>query len=546
MASGLLITFAGHPPMASSLFPDNGLASLAGVLLAQGHGVRILDFNTVDVVQRMVSPERSSQLLAALPLLRQGADPNAVERLLQLDAAMDQDLTRVTDELVEAIAAEVLAQGSHFVGFKLWSGAGFSASVRMAAALRERFPDLRLLAGGPAVLYAEEQIYALTDVFDALVYGEGEEAIIGLARWSEGKGDLQDVPNLIIRDGDQVARTRSSWVADLESLPPPAYGPDVYPSLAAGGQIRLFVLDESRGCPMPCYFCVHRSASGAAWRVKSPGRVLTEIEELRGLYDVSTVRFAGSNTPMTFYQGFADAVLASGTDVTFSGFGDPGRLRPRRMETLARAGCRAMFFGVESFDRDDLKRLGKKLDPDKAKVAISQCIEHGLVPGASLIHPVPGQTRAAKRLNRDTVLELCSGTRSTVMLTFPALMPRTGWWAAPGEYGINLGVSRAEYQQLLATYRIRRLVPTNLWAPLPYDIDGRPFADYAGETASLHADLIAHDVVVDLQDDTVLLADALGTPLKDFFSEMQGLFFSYHGQALAGFVRRANESLRKA
>jgi len=53
MAKGLLISFAGYPYTPSSLMPDNGLASLAAVLLKEGNEVTILDYGTVDIMERL-------------------------------------------------------------------------------------------------------------------------------------------------------------------------------------------------------------------------------------------------------------------------------------------------------------------------------------------------------------------------------------------------------------------------------------------------------------------------------------------------------------
>jgi hypothetical protein len=53
MAKGLLVSFAGYPGTPSSLMPDNGLASLAAVLLKEGHEVTILDYGAIDTVKKL-------------------------------------------------------------------------------------------------------------------------------------------------------------------------------------------------------------------------------------------------------------------------------------------------------------------------------------------------------------------------------------------------------------------------------------------------------------------------------------------------------------
>ncbi len=117
--------------LASSLFPDNGLASLAGTLLAAGHRVKVLDFNTVSVMGRLVPRTRTESLSELLPALARGPTQEELARLLQINAELEMDLTILAESLLEQLCAEVDSVGADFVGFKLWSGDGFSASVSM-------------------------------------------------------------------------------------------------------------------------------------------------------------------------------------------------------------------------------------------------------------------------------------------------------------------------------------------------------------------------------------------------------------------------------
>lgn len=544
MASGILVSFAGYPVLASSLYPDNGLASLAGTLLRAGHSVRVLDFNTVDVLGRLVPPERSAELAALLPALSAAPDPEVVQRLLEQSGALEEALARATRDLAEEVAQEVLARSAQFVGFKLWSGDGFTISARIAEELRRRFPGLKLYGGGPAVLYAEQTIYDLTGAFDALVDGEGEQSILGLAAHAEGSGGLDEVPNLILHDGAAARRTPRSLVPVLDELALPCYDPEVYASLATEGQIKLFVLDESRGCPMGCAFCSHQSASGKHWRIKSPARVLQEIQAIRDRFGTASIRLGGSYTPARFYSALADLLLETKTNLRFCGFGHPQGLPLGQLETLAEAGCSALFLGVESFDPGDLARLGKRLDPERARATIRACLDSGIAPVVSVIIPAPGQTEDGLEVNRRALRELCAGTRSAAQTQFPVLLPRTRWWEAPGEHGFELLIDPNAYQRLTATYKVRHLVPPALWEPLPYTVDGMGFLDFAGVNARFQQDLVRDGVVVNVSDDVILLADQLAESISDLHGRLRKLLLTLDAEALSRLVVRTNQRLK--
>jgi len=532
--------------MASSLFPDNGLASLAGTLLAMGHEVKVLDYNTVGVLRRLVPPERTTALAALLPFLGAKPGPDVVEHLLEINRALEEDLARVTEELAEDIAREVEEQDSHFLGFKLWSGDGFLASIRIAERLHSLFPGLKLYGGGPAVLYSEHTLFAHSNVFDALVDGEGEQAILGLAAFAEGKGSLGQVPNLVLSNGEKFQRTARSLVSDLDGLALPAYSPAVYPSLSGDEKIKLFVLDESRGCPMGCAFCIHQDASGNRWRIKSPERVLQEVSVLGKDFGTSSIRLGGSYTPARFFEDFARILGQTGVDIRFCGFAHPEGLPMEELNSLAASGCRSLFLGVESFDESDLRRLGKRMNPERARESVRACLDAGIVPVVSVIMPVPGQTPEGLKTNREALLELCSGTRATVVTQFPVLMPRTRWWEDKHANGFRLLVEEDDYRQMTATYQVRHIIPPAFWEPLPYTVDGMGFKEYAGANARFQRMLAEEGIVINVPDEVVLIADMLEMSLLDIRTRLQGLCFTLDAEAMASFVADLNSRLTSA
>ena len=69
MPKALLISYSGYPESASSLMPDNGLASLAASLINHGHEVKILDYATTKTLAELVPADISRELAAICDIM---------------------------------------------------------------------------------------------------------------------------------------------------------------------------------------------------------------------------------------------------------------------------------------------------------------------------------------------------------------------------------------------------------------------------------------------------------------------------------------------
>ena len=255
MTRSLLINYSGYPAVIRSLALDNGLANLAGSLIQKGHQTTILDYATVDTIRRLFPHEYSDELNSLtrkiISSLEQGLPPQRDD--LNSFRDLDDRINELQKEKVQQIAREiseyVKAHKVDFVGLKLWSGDGFAGSITIAEKLKQDNPRLPVFAGGPHVDSFKENIFDVCALFDALVYGEGEETITMLADYVSGKRKLQDIPNLIYKNNGRIITTSIKRISSLDSLPFPVYDEDVYLAMNGNQKIKMVFIDESRGCP---------------------------------------------------------------------------------------------------------------------------------------------------------------------------------------------------------------------------------------------------------------------------------------------------------
>lgn len=542
MATGLLVSYAGSPYALSSLFPDNGLASLAAVLRAAGHACTVWDLNTTDTMARTVDVEARRALTDLWPRLQQAPRPEDLGRLLQLSEQVEQRGQQVADDLAARLVAECRRHRVDFVGFKLWNGDGYDGSLRIAARLRHELPGLRLFAGGPAVHYCPETVLTDAPVFDAVIDGDGEEALLELARFVEGRRPLPGVPNLVT--GARAAAA-ASVASDLSALPMPDYGVEVYPAIDTDDKIRLFCIDESRGCPMGCAFCINRCIEGTKWRTRTPEQVVGEIRALRDRLGTRAFRLAGTFTPPELLASICERLVDERLDVGFGAFLHARAVDEGLLTRLRAAGCFGLFVGAESGSDEILKRgMQKSVSASRLQAALGACLDAGLFVAASFIFPAPFETPESEEQTRRLIAAVFAGRpHCAVNVGFPGLVPRTRWWTEREQYGFALEVEDEAYRRQVLRYKIRHLLPLSLWPELPYALAGQRQAELARRSGALQRWVQEQGIGANLADHDAQVGAALGEAPADFGRRLRRLFFTGDAAGLQQLVDDANRAL---
>ena len=541
MAQAVLLNAVDVPFTASSLMPDNGLASLAACLAEAGHGALVWDLGTVETVRDHVSPDLRRRVEETYRAVRAGdVDGARLPQMMALEEEIAQGLRRVYDDAERALDDHIKRHGVELLGLKLWIGAGYQEGLRVAANLARRHPRLKVFAGGPLAALAPHRVLEDGGVVRAVCTGEGEEAIVGLAEHCDGKRDLASVPNLLLRDGAGTATTERRW-CELDTLPRPDYSEQVYPSLARGVQIPILCVNESRGCPMRCPFCAHASISGSRWRVMSTERVLEHMEHEHRERGVDAFRFSGSYTPGKVYGRLASALLDRDHRFTYSGFAHVNGLGGVDLSLLRRSGLEALFFGVESGCQELLDgALDKRTRVTRAREVLTACMDAGLFVCASMIHPAPGETDATAEETRAFLLELFEGrTRCAVPVLPPLPQPGTRWWDDMERYGFE--GDHGPLLDALLRRRVRHFLPMNLFEPLPYSLDGRPFLEMARQTSGLTAALRRRGVMTNMSDDMVLIAAAAGMEPSELQRQDHRMFVCADADGLAQLIEAIDQ-----
>ena len=529
---------AGSPKILSDFIPDNGLAVLASCLIKEGNNVKILDFNRIDIFQEII-PQDVKKLLRKIgkKIFMEGKKPNILEifKLKLAEERIRKEKERYCEMIKEEVFQIIEKEKIKFIGMKLWAGEGFEWSMELGRFIKKRYPEVKIFGGGPQVDIFGQEIFKIGEFFDGLCYGEGEETIVRLANFVQGKEKLEGIPNLIFKKDGRIFKTPRKYIDNLNDIPFPVYHPEIYQRIEE--KIKMFVLDESRGCPNSCYFCIHPIKSGKR-REKSPERIVEEIKHSIERYGVKLFRYAGSNTPVHLMEEIAKLILENGLKIKYTSFGHFKDMKDGNFSLLKKSGCEALFFGVESANEEILEKgMNKKIKKKEMEEVLKDCKSAGIFTVVSLIYPAPFENEKT----RQETLQFMRDTKpDSAVVQFPGIYPGTVWFKKAEKF--NFEIDKETYCEKVMTYKIKSLFPPRFWEPLPYKVNGMSFKEFAYETEKFQMDLKKEGINTGISDEAYLLYQYTDFPsLDEFLRNNRFFFFAGEEEGLKEEIYRINE-----
>jgi anaerobic magnesium-protoporphyrin IX monomethyl ester cyclase len=295
----------------------------------------------------------------------------------------------------------------------------YKPCIETAKAIKEASPSCKVVVGGWHPSYLPETMLQHPEI-DYVVMGEGERAIVELAN-SISKGEdsstISKIAGVACRHNGKVVKNPSVLIEDLDEIPFPARHLLPMDSYLRDMEFLkakpVDTMNVIRGCPYSCAFCDTKGIWGPKCRMFSPQRIVDEVEHMVENYGTRGLYFIGDNFTINKKRTteFCQLLKSSGLDVEWICDTRVDLISRDLLKEMRSAGCRTIWFGVESGTPHILKKLNKGVSIEQTEKAFKLCRQEDINISCSLMLGIPGETVSdikatfnfAKKLNPDWI-----------------------------------------------------------------------------------------------------------------------------------------------
>jgi len=328
-------------------------------------------------------------------------------------------------------AAIVSELDPDLVGISLVFTGASQTSLEIAEMLKADKPGLISVLGGNTATFLADTL-AAREYVDFVVRGEGELTFPQLLDALVNGKDPAEVRGISYFCGDKVVHTPDrGLIDDLDKLLFPAR--DLLPL----AQKYPHSLLSSRGCAYGCIYCSSAAFWKKSFRMRSVDNIIAEIEALQKTEELKYFSFADDCLTLLPRRAreIARRIGALKLDCTWGCTGRIETLSEELVRELGAAGCRGMFFGVESGSERVLKRLGRRYKPENVYEIYLLCLRYGIRPYFSFMVGLPFETPDDLVLTY-RLIERLEGVESGVHILTP--LPGTPIFNEAAKYGLKI------------------------------------------------------------------------------------------------------------
>jgi radical SAM superfamily enzyme YgiQ (UPF0313 family) len=297
--------------------------------------------------------------------------------------------------------------------------------LNLSERIKKERPSCLIVVGGVGpTLQANEALKRCANI-DVIVKGEGEPALKYLIPAALSNRNFSHVPSVVYRKDGNVVENPRSFLDKDEPIPFPDYSlvriEDYIMHNKKNPYIRpgFVPIESGRGCPHCCTFC----APAKMWERRVRYRPVSEIiEEMKYLAEKggNFSFFTQDNLEESFLISFSEALIKEKVDLSWGCYSRLDRLSDKMAGLLSKAGCKMIFTGFETTNRNAQKSIRKVINSSATFKKLQDFNANGISLIGSFIVGFPDETEEDIDNTMRFAIECATGLRMEQLDQFMA------------------------------------------------------------------------------------------------------------------------------
>lgn len=312
-------------------------------------------------------------------------------------SALDQSAEKYS---IKQVVDWIIKEDPEVLGISTLLSSSYT-TMKIAKEVKSKNPNIVICLGNHHATFNAERILKKYPEIDVIVRGEGEHTCLEFANCVKENNCLKTVPGITFRHNHQIITNMARpLIEDIDTLPFPdrdllqvdyhntIIGINVAPK-------KFTTVLSSRGCSFKCRFCNCASIARNFWRKRSLNNIMEELHLLVS-EGYEQIMFVDDN--FTFNQKsvikLCQRMRQERIDLEWICEGRVAQSSSNLFKAMVKAGCRIIYFGIESASRQILNYYNKGITPKQSEQAVIKAREAGVdVIVGSFIIGAPNESR---------------------------------------------------------------------------------------------------------------------------------------------------------
>jgi len=269
--------------------------------------------------------------------------------------------------------------------------------LTLSRMLREKFPHLHVVLGGPIFSVNASQLKDHPEFFDdfcdSIVTFEGEEPLHLLLTALKNNTPLEEVPNLAYSRNGEVRLVKERVELRFEDLPSPTF--DGLPMELYLSPYPILPVLQSRGCYWgKCTFCTHSFIYGHRYGKQRTHDMVDELQALSKKYNTKYFTFSDEAMSPHSLNDVSELMIERGFEICSLALLKFEKIMDENLfQKMKQAGFTFLMFGLESANDRILALIDKGTCKEVEQDVLKRSHEAGIWNHSFLFFGFPTETK---------------------------------------------------------------------------------------------------------------------------------------------------------